>query len=330
MPVNLPPDLPSFPPGPERRPFGTQNSPPPILVGDGRPYQPESKWKKALGPLTGVGLVIAKFFAQLKFFLLPLLKFLPLILKSGGSMLLTIGVYAMMFGWRWAVGFVVLLLIHETGHLIVAKWFGLNVGAPVFIPFMGAFIALKEAPKNAWMESSVGIGGPILGSIGALGCHALGLYLNSPLLVSLAYMGYFLNLFNLTPLGQLDGGRIATALSPWMWVPGLGIMVWFAITRPNFIIFLILIFSLPRVLSLFRQRTEEEQRYFEVTPEQRALMAAMYFGLIFLLIVGMHSTHQRLQDWQEMRRPQPAVASVSFFDKTNGRERMGASEAVGN
>ena len=118
-----------------------------------------SRLKKALGPIAVVGVIIAKWFAKLKFALIPLLKFLPVILKSGGSMLLMIWVYTMMWGWRFGVGFVLLLLVHECGHLLVAKKFGLNVGAPVFIPFMGAFIALKEAPRNAWMEACVGIGG---------------------------------------------------------------------------------------------------------------------------------------------------------------------------
>src|SRR6266536_3390400 len=130
--------------------------------------------KKALGPVAVVGVVIAKFFAKLKFFILPALKFLPILLKSGGTMLLMIWVYTMMWGWKFAVGFVLLLLVHECGHLIVAKKFGLKVGAPVFIPFMGAFIALKEAPRNAWMEACVGIGGPMLGSLGALFCNDLG------------------------------------------------------------------------------------------------------------------------------------------------------------
>jgi Zn-dependent protease len=168
---------------------------------------------------------------------------------------------------------------------------------------MGAFIALKEAPRDAWMEASVGIGGPVLGSIGALACHALGLYFNSPLLISLGYTAYFLNLFNLTPLGQLDGGRIATALSPWLWLPGLAIMVWFALQRMNFIILLILIVSVPQVISLFRRRTEAEQRYFEVAPAKRVAMATMYFGLIALLLLGMHASHDFLLDHQRHRSP---------------------------
>ena len=124
-----------------------------------------SRVKKALGPIAVVGVLIAKFFAKLKFAVLPLLKFLPILLKSGGTMLLMVWVYTQIWGWQFAFGFVLLLLVHETGHLLVAKKFGLKVGAPVFIPFMGAFIALKEAPRNAWMEACVGIGGPMLGSL---------------------------------------------------------------------------------------------------------------------------------------------------------------------
>src|SRR5437016_14441342 len=113
-----------------------------------------SRLKKALGPVAVVGVVIAKFFAKLKFVLLPLLKFLPILLKSGGTMLLMVWVYTQFWGWPFAVGFVLLLFVHESGHLLVAKNFGLKVGAPVFIPFMGAFIALTEAPCNACLEAS--------------------------------------------------------------------------------------------------------------------------------------------------------------------------------
>src|SRR5207245_4286208 len=91
-----------------------------------------SRVKKALGPIAVVGVVIAKFFAKLKFVLLPLLKFLPILLKSGGTMLLMLWIYTQMWGWQFALGFVLLLFVHESGHLLVAKKFGLNVGALVF------------------------------------------------------------------------------------------------------------------------------------------------------------------------------------------------------
>src|SRR5437879_3957199 len=253
-----------------------------------------SRLKKAFGPVAVVSVVIAKFFAQLEVFILPALKFLPLLLKSGGMMLFMIWVYTMMWGWKFAVGFVMLLLIHECGHLIVAKKFGLKVGAPMFIPFMGAFIALKEAPRNAWMEACVGIGGPIVGSLAAAACHAIGLALNYPLLIALGWSAYFLNLFNLTPVGMLDGGRIVSALSPWLWLPGFAALGWLGWTHPNFIVWILLFASLPRIISLFRKRTEEEQRYYEVAPAQRWLMALMYFGLIDALVLGMHVSHLKV------------------------------------
>src|SRR5213594_2612554 len=264
------------------------------------PPRTETGWsriKKALGPVAVVGVVIAKFFAKLKFFILPALKFLPILLKSGGTMVLMIWVYTMMWGWQFGVGFVLLLLVHECGHLIVAKKFGLKVGAPVFIPFMGAFIALKEAPRNAWIEACVGIGGPILGTFGALICNSLGEVSGAPVFIALAWFGYFLNLFNLTPVGMLDGGRIVTALSRWLWLPGLALLLWFGWRYPNFIIWLIVLLSLPRIYSLFRKRTEEEQRYFEVTPSQRWIVSILYFGLIAVLLFGMHIAQQDLNKY---------------------------------
>ena len=131
------------------------------------PPQTETAWsrvKKALGPVGVVGCRDRQVFREAEIRSSAALKFLPLLLKSGGTMLLMIWIYTKMWGWKFAVGFVLLLLVHECGHLLVAKKFGLKVGAPVFIPFMGAFIALKEAPRNAWMEACVGIGGPMLGA----------------------------------------------------------------------------------------------------------------------------------------------------------------------
>jgi Zn-dependent protease len=260
-----------------------------------RPWQ--ARVKKALGPIGVVFVVIAKFLAKLKFIILPALKFLPLLLKSGGTMLLMIWVYTMMWGWKFAVGFVVLLLVHECGHLIVAKKFGLKVGAPVFIPFMGAFIALKEAPRNAWMEACVGIGGPMLGSLGALVCNVTGETFDIPIFFALAWFGYFLNLFNLTPVGMLDGGRIVTALSRWLWLPGFAVLLWFGWKYPNFIVWLMVIASLPRIVSLFRKRTEQERQYYEVTSAQRWTMSILYFGLIAVLVFGMHLAARDLNEY---------------------------------
>ena len=238
-----------------------------------------------------VGVLIVKFFAKLKFIILPALKFFPVILKTGGTMILSIGAYFLLWGLWFAVGFVLLIFVHETGHLVAAKRLGLKVGAPVFIPFLGAYIALKEAPKNAWVEAQVGIGGPMLGTLGAGICELIYLATGKPIFQGLAYAGFFVNLFNLAPLTPLDGGRIVAALSPKLWIVGLAIMVLLMAMQPNFLLVLILILALPRLLTLFRAKSEAEKRYFEVTPRQRVTMAVMYFGLIALLVLGMHITH---------------------------------------
>ena len=263
----------------------------------------EGLLKKLLGSLGVVGVLLLKFGAKFKFIILPLIKFFPVIFKTGGTMILSIGAYAMVWGWWFALGFVLLIFIHESGHLLAAKKCGLKVGAPVFIPFMGAFIALKEAPRDAWIEAQVGIGGPLLGALGAAVCDLIYLATGNPMFRALAYTGFFLNLFNLAPIGTLDGGRIVTALSPWLWLVGLVIVVGMLILHPSFILVLILIFSVPRLFTLFRRRTEEEQRYFEVTPRQRWTMAALYFGLIALLVVGMQFTLIPRETLRQRERP---------------------------
>ena len=247
--------------------------------------------KEVLAPISVVLVIIAKFFGKLYYLVLPALKFVPVILKTGGTMLLSIWFYAMNWGWWFAAGFVLLIFVHECGHLVVARRFGLKVGAPVFIPFMGAFIALKDAPRNAWVESCVGIGGPLFGAAGALLCEVGFLVTGQPLLRALAYSGFFLNLFNLVPIGFLDGGRIATALSPWLWVAGLVILGAMVFTHHNFILVLILVTSLPRLWTLFRAKTDEEKRFYEITPTQRWTMAVLYFGLVALLVLGMRYSH---------------------------------------
>jgi Zn-dependent protease len=266
-------------------------TPPPIQPYYSEPPGSEptlgQKLKKIFGPIGVVLVIIAKFFAKLKFILLPAIKFLPILLQTGGSMLLFMWVYARNSSWSFGVGLGLLILVHECGHLIVARFFGLKVGAPVFIPFMGALIALKEAPKDAWMEAWVGIGGPLMGTFGAVVCFGLFKLTGNSLFLGLAFTAFFMNLFNLAPIGFLDGGRIVTALSPWMWLIGLVVMLGLMISHPNFIVGFILVCSIPRLISLFTTKTDEERRYYEIGPARRVVMAGMYFGLIAFLFFGM-------------------------------------------
>ena len=253
--------------------------------------QEQTMWlkiKKLLAPI-GVGVMVClKFLAKLKFVIIPIIKFVPVFLKTGGTMILSIGVYALIWGWKFAVGFVLLMMVHECGHLLVAKKLGLTVSAPMFIPFMGAFIALKDQPKDAWVEARVGFGGPLLGTLGALACWCLYLLTGNKLFSALAFSGFFLNLFNLMPVGFLDGGRIVSAISLWLWVVGMAISVFMLVMSPNLLLLVIMLMSLPHMWKAYKNR---KTPYYEVTKARRLLMSVAYFGLVALLVFCMAMTY---------------------------------------
>lgn len=140
------------------------------------------------------------------------IKFGFLTLKFFG-IFISVGGYALLWGWKFAVGFVLLIFVHEMGHFIEAKRQGLNPSAPVFIPFLGAYVALKNVPFDPWRNALVSLAGPIAGGIGSAFVFALGEAQDSRLLLALAYAGFLLNLINLAPVGFLDGGHVMQAWS---------------------------------------------------------------------------------------------------------------------
>jgi Zn-dependent protease len=152
---------------------------------------------------------------------------------SGGSMLLSLVVYATIWGWRYAAGFIALLFAHEMGHYVAARQRGLDVGAPAFIPFVGAWIALKDQPVDVETEAYVALAGPVVGTIAALAVYLWARSEDSGLLLAIAYSGLFLNLFNLLPISPLDGGRVTAALSPRIWFLGVPILLALMFYRPS-------------------------------------------------------------------------------------------------
>jgi len=155
------------------------------------------------------------------------------------SMMVSAWAYALIYPWGFAIGFVLLLLVHEMGHVIAAKIKGLPVSAPLFIPFLGALIAMKRQPMDARTEAYIAFGGPLLGTLGAVGVFAAAYSLDSPLLYSLAYVGFFLNLINLLPIHPLDGGRISVAVTRWLWLVGLVGGLVFIVYRGSILFFII-------------------------------------------------------------------------------------------
>ena len=222
---------------------------------------------------------------------------LPLaFLKTAGSMLFAAVIYYqfLFHDWVIAFGFVVLMLIHEMGHVIAMWYFRLSASPPIFIPFVGALINMREAPPNALVESIVGMGGPLLGTIGAMACYGAMFVVHDPTLqfelkIS-AYLAFMLNLFNLLPVPPLDGGRITAAVSPWLWIPGLvglgALMVWQYRSKGGsfglFILVLILIYALPRIRMTLR-RQGRDTPYYRVSRGAAWAMGILYVWLGALL-----------------------------------------------
>lgn len=144
--------------------------------------------------------------------------FLPTLLTMG----LSLWLYSKLYGWQFALGFVLLILLHEYGHGIAAKIMGLKVGVPIFIPFFGAVIALKEQPRSTFVEAVVGFGGPFAGLIGATGVFFYGFYSSNPetkdFFIALAWVTAMINYFNLMPFFGLDGDRISQPMRTGHWV----------------------------------------------------------------------------------------------------------------
>jgi Zn-dependent protease len=209
-------------------------------------------------------------------------------------MLVSIAAYAWLWGFPFAVGFVVLLFVHEMGHVIQLRREGIKASAPMFIPFLGAVIGAKSLGENAVAEARVGLAGPILGSIGSAACilvwHATG----NDIWRALAFTGFFLNLFNLLPVVPLDGGRAMAAMAPWMWFIGFAALIPLAFIFPNPIILLIVLIGgleTYKRWQLRRTGSPEQRDYYRVSRLDRALIAAVYLSLIALLVVGMDATH---------------------------------------
>ena len=258
------------------------------------PYQPprESLLKRIFGPLVVIGLVIAKWAAKLKFLLVALkgVKFL----STSASMLVSIAAYTLIWGWRFAIGFVALLFVHEMGHYIQLRREGVQPSGMLFLPFLGAVVGARSLGGNALAEARVGLAGPILGALGAAAVAIAGEALDSDLLRALAFTGFFLNLFNLAPVLPLDGGRAMAAMAPWMWFLGLGLVALTLFIWPSPILILILIlgaFEVYKRWNARRQGYEGNQDYYKVSPMARLAVGAVYIGLMLALAYGMYATH---------------------------------------
>jgi Zn-dependent protease len=270
---------------PDRDYHPTSVAPGPAPGREYEPIQPHgTNWRgiarRAWAPIAALGAFLAKFGA-----VLFKAKFLF-------SMIVSAAVYVWLLGWWGGIGLIVLLFVHEMGHVIEARRQGIPVSAPLFIPFLGALITMKQMPHDAWREAKVAIAGPLLGSAGALVFLALGYAYDSRPLKALAFLGFFINLFNLLPVIPLDGGRITAALHPALWFLGFLGLLGLVVFQPNPILIIILLLAASELWRRWQLRGHPEmQEYYRVSPRRRAIIGVLYFGLAIALVLGMNATH---------------------------------------
>jgi len=219
------------------------------------------------------------------------------VLLTGGTMIVSVFAYALVFGIWYSVGLVLLIFVHEMGHFLAARQRGLAVGAPTFIPFVGAWIELKDLPHDVETEAWVGLAGPLLGTIGALAVYYAYRATDEPLLLALAYAGFFLNLFNLIPISPFDGGRITAIVSPRVWLVGAPLLVALFFWRPSPMLILMAVLAAPHLWKAikFDPNAPENAAYYSVAPAKRFEYAVYYIVLAAFLAIMSFDVHEMLE-----------------------------------
>jgi Zn-dependent protease len=249
--------------------------------------------RKRIGSiLAAIVALFAKFWAAIKgvLLLLPKVK----LLTTAGTALVSVVVYSLFFGWWFALGFVVLLFVHEMGHVIQLRKEGVKASAPMFIPGFGAVVMMKSLPDDALAEARVGLAGPVLGTLGAGLCLAIAEATNSDLLRALAFVGFLINLINLVPVVPFDGGRAMAAMAPTMWFLGLGVILALLLLTGNAFLLIFLLLGGMETWHRWkarRTRSLEQAAYYRVSRRNRLLVGAVYIGLIAALVIGMETAY---------------------------------------
>ncbi|EER12950.1 hypothetical protein Pmar_PMAR000685 [Perkinsus marinus ATCC 50983] len=234
--------------------------------------------------------------------LIPVLKFS----KAGPllSMCVSTLAYGAVFGWQFGTGMVGLIFIHELGHALMMRNLGVPAGPMVFIPFMGASVEMRKHPSNAYQEALIALAGPVLGSLGVLPIAAYGAATGSQLAFALSHFGYMINLFNLLPIGQLDGGRVAGSLNKWFLPAGLGIcgsMIYFT-PYCSPIMYLVFLGGAYTTYQRFFGTGDMPPYYYNMTNAQKACISAGYFGLIAALMYGMYENDKQRKSPKQLQR----------------------------
>jgi Zn-dependent protease len=267
------------PPGPQK-PHAAPTRP---TYAGTRPAPVRDRIKKVLAPVAGIGAALAKFGA-----VLVKLKAFTVV----GSMAVSLAAYGSVWGWKFALGFVLLLAVHELGHVVVLRAHGIKASLPVFLPFIGAFVSMKSQPRSVYEEAQSALAGPVAGAIGAAVLAYAGHATGSDLLRSLGFTGFLLNLVNLLPALPLDGGRVAGALHPAVWLVGLLAALGYEVLYPSPILLIVIVVGGVELAGRWRsRRTASSRRYHSLLAGQRLRIGAAYVGLVVALVIAAHVSY---------------------------------------
>ncbi len=202
--------------------------------------------------------------------------------------LVSVGAYALLFPWQVAVGLVAMIFVHEMGHVVEIRRQGMAATAPIFIPFLGAAIFQRSHAQSPVRQAQIGIAGPIAGTLAAIVAMVLYLVTHVDLYLYWAYLGFWINLFNLIPFGMLDGGWITAPISKWVQVAGLAILAsLFFAGVVNFLVVLVVALGMPMVYRRFRDRAFDA--YLTSGPASaRYAIGAAWLALVVLLGVAFY------------------------------------------
>lgn len=245
--------------------------------------------------VVGIGMILAKFGAVLKALFAGLgffkLYWLVKIVATTWPFFLSLGVYVLFYGWRMAIIIIFALLVHELGHYIAFRNYGLKVSLPVFIPLLGAYTA-GERPEKLEDDAYIALAGPLIGLLFSAGCYGIGSATHDPFWSAAAYVSAFLNLFNMIPTPPFDGGRIIGALSPAMWIGGFVLFIAAAIAlhvNPIFVI-IIGVMGLPSIIRAMRGYVDPRAGTIDTAGKIKvgAWYLATLFGLIYFMSLAAH------------------------------------------
>jgi Zn-dependent protease len=271
-------EVPPPPPTPPMYPV-TSDIPP-----DSPYHQSATPDGRSRGAFGGLGAILAGVWAFVKFGGLLLFK-----IPAAGtliSLVISFGGYALFYGPWFAVALVTMIFVHEMGHVFEIRRQGMTATAPIFIPFMGAAIFQRSHPTDALKQAEIGIAGPIAGTIGATAAFALYGATHNDVLLLAALIGFYINLFNLIPVWQLDGAWILAPVSKWFQVAGYGMIVVGALflhfVSPLLIIIAVL--GIPTLIARFRG--SDNPYYTSVPAGARWAMGGAWLALVIYLGVA--------------------------------------------